>query len=80
MTWTPERTAALVQLADEGLTHTTIARKLGTTRQAVQSKLKRLKGEPEPEERTRNKGSWDTRLFESWEDRKARRQRERVSV
>lgn len=77
MIWTPDVISRAVSLKARGLSHAQVARKLGTTRNAVIGKLWRIDGRV-----TRGEGmgrpvgsfcdTWDVKVFESYADRKTR--------
>lgn len=93
MTWTPERTALLLEMRARGLTHDVIARELGVTRSAVSGKCDRIDGYRRRDSgyrtdyrvarhklTSRSSKSWDEKMFEPYAIRKQRLAQERANV
>ncbi len=94
MTWTPERTALLLDMRARGLAISAMAKRLGpeVTRSAVSGKLSRLEGrakryesqtryKPKPRKYTAHiTGDWDQQTFEPYAVRKERLAVERANA
>lgn len=86
MTWTDERTAALANMRQQGLSVGTMARKLGLSRGSIAGKLSRLEGRSGNDRRFKGRetyhlrGDWDNKTFEPYTAFKARKQAERANA